>query len=219
MGKLKGINQKNLYKFNNFICLFRGGFYFMDCNISFNPYMVCPVCKALCNNSLVKKVIYFVSDRFAFCPKLFKGAFKDTSAAAYHNRWAFLKPKDLLKVFIKYLEIIRKRLVGVRLRGLWPVFKNFNERKGRSVLKIFKGFLNILVIGKGCFYLCKYYLLAVRAFAKAMGMNKLVGFACKGYFFNVFVSIKAGDSKSTFIIAGRASELNSNQNLIPLKGV
>ncbi len=210
MGQFKGINQKYFCEFNEFISFLRGGFYFMHGFVSFNSDVVCPVCKDFCNHSVIKKVVNLFFKGAAFSSKLFKGTFKDASTSTNYNRRAFPFPKALLQVFVEDFKVIRKGLVGVWHRRLRPVFKDLYVRKGGHVLKFFKAFLDLLVMCKGCFNFGKDILLTVRAFAKAMGIDNLVGFVCNGLFFNNLITIEAGNCKACFVIARRASNFNSN---------
>lgn len=207
--KLKGIDKKNLGKFNNFLGFLWGGFDFMDGKVSLNSNVMSPVCKDFCDKTIFIKIINLFSNGASFGLKGIKRGFKDTSTASYNNGWRFSFPENSLKVCIKGFNFIRQRFVGV---GLWRfriVFENIYKSKRWRKLKVFNRFSDVFVSLKGCFGSYKNRVFTVRTLTETVKLDILKGFVCNCSLSCYGVGVHTGNNSSSFFNAVRTYEFNS----------
>lgn len=207
--EFKGVYKKNLCKFNNFLSLFRGGFYLMDSKVALNSNVMSPVSKNFGDGMGFIKIVNLFFDRVSFCLKGIKGGFKNASTSRdnYGGRLSF--PEDSLKVCIKSFNLIRQRFMGVGLGWFRIVFKNFNEGKRRRKLKFFNRFSDVFISIKGCFSSNKNRIFAVRTLTETMKVNIFKGFPCNTSFLCWAIGIYAGNNSSCFFNTVWTYELNS----------
>lgn len=202
--EFKGKNEEYFGELNKFSGFFRGGGYFMDSLVAFNPYIVRPFCKVSGDDALSKEIINLFSQGLSFCPEFLDRCLKDTSACTYYDRGGFLLSFYVLKVNKEFIYLFWQGFMGI-WRGRFGITLYHRDiGEGGDVLKGGYSLFYLVIVGGCGFYYDKAGVFTVWADCKGIGSDKLLFFACDSDFTTIFIAVNGCNCKASPVKTIRA---------------